>query len=125
MKSMISFCAFFLFLASANIISQSWGDLITTEVQERLISGKSVFINSVGIHLVVDQHNNGANLVYRRLNSSGTETTSSFEFGAGEYPVIAGNESVLYCAFHNGSYIKVFKSSDGGINWGDGAIDDI
>jgi hypothetical protein len=121
-KIFLLVCAFFAVPQMA--LNQSWNATVTTSITNKM-SAVSVFSNRMGVHVVkVGGSDDSYQVKYSRLNSSGTSTASySFDTG-GKYPVITGDNSLLYVCYQNGATIKVWKSTDAGSNWShDGNID--
>lgn len=79
-----------------------------------------MFTNKDGIHLLTAKYDPSAGYVYYyKINSAGQVITGPITFTSsqGNYPNITGDNSVLYAVYHQGSNIKVHRSTDGGANW--------
>jgi len=113
-----------LVLSSSMIYSQNWNNIVTTNISESDLVRMEIFTNKEGNHILLTSTQN--NIVkYVLLNSSGSTVRQSTIDTNGYFPNITGDDYDLYIVYKKNSILKVFKSTNAGSSWNDGAVDDI
>jgi hypothetical protein len=108
---------FFILFIISNLFSQGWKNIITTPVNEPNLIKMDLFTNKDGNHIVVQNSNS---LVYYLLNCDGNITRSSTIENSSnvEFPVISGDNNIIYITYKFGNVIKTKYSTNAGISWG-------
>ncbi|NWF88020.1 MAG: hypothetical protein HXY50_01005 [Ignavibacteriaceae bacterium] len=126
MKKLILILSMVLVCLVIKLQSQDWNGIVNlynppvpqggVEDWERC----ALFSNKDGIHLLTAKYAPSSGYVYYyKLSTTGQVLTGPITLTSsqGNYPTITGDNNNLYAVYHQGSNIKVHRSTDGGANW--------
>lgn len=103
-----------ILILASNLFAQGWNDIVTTTINEP--QKNNMFANSSGIHILLGTYP-GNNIVYHRLNSTGTVDKTETLEDNGEFPNIVGTNDKIYAIYKTGNNIRVKYSTDNGSTW--------
>jgi hypothetical protein len=100
----------------AFVFGQGWNTTVTAVINEPNLEKIDNFSNASGIHVLVKRTN--GNIVYYKLNSSGTVVINPTTLESdGDWPAITGTNDKIFAFYSVTGYIKGKYSTNGGSNW--------
>ena len=124
MKKLFLIICIALIPFTIKIQSQSWNGIVSLYQVPPILVGDeercALFSNKDGIHLLTAKYAaSSGHVYYYKLSTAGQVLTGpvTLTSSQGNHPTITGDNNILYAVYHQGSNIKVHKSTDSGTNW--------
>lgn len=124
MKKLFLIIFIALIYFGVEIQSQNWNALVSlTGVPPAWVGDNercALFSNKDGIHLLTAKYAPSSGYVYYyKLSTAGQVLAGPITLTSsqGNYPTITGDNNNLYAVYHQGSNLKVHRSTNGGTNW--------